>query len=76
LGVSLDNDKEAWLKAIDQLKLPWPHMSDLKGWECEGAKLYNVRGIPANILIDKDGKIIAKNLRGEDLYNKLAELIK
>lgn len=76
LGVSLDNNREAWLKAIDQLGLPWPHMSDLKGWDCEGAKLYNVRGIPANVLIDKDGRIVAKNLRGEDLYNKLAELIK
>ena len=76
VGVSLDNNKEAWLKAIDQLKLPWPQMSDVKGWDCEGAKLYNVRAIPANVLVDQQGKIIAKNLRGEDLYNKMAELLK
>lgn len=76
VGVSLDNSKEAWLKGIEQLKLPWPQMSDIKGWECEGAKLYNVRAIPANVLVDINGKIIAKNLRGEDLYNKMAELLK
>ncbi len=76
VGVSLDNDKEAWLKAIDQLKMPWPHMSDLKGWECAGAQLYNVRSIPANALVDQQGNIIARDLRGEDLLNKLNELLK
>ena len=76
VGVSLDNDKDAWLKAITQLKMPWPQMSDLKGWECEGAALYNVRSIPANVLIDQQGRIIAKDLRGVDLLNKMAELLK
>lgn len=76
VGVSLDNNKEAWVKAIGQLKMPWPQMSDIKGWGCEGAALYNVKGIPANVLIDQQGKIVAKNLRGEDLPNKMAELLK
>ena len=75
VGVSLDNDKEAWLKAIKDLNMPWPQMSDLKGWECAGAALYNVKSIPANVLIDQDGKIVAKDLRGEDLLNKMAELL-
>ena len=76
VGVSLDNNKEAWVKAISQLKMPWPHMSDIKGWGCAGAALYNVRAIPANVLIDQQGNIVAKNLRGEDLLNKMAELLK
>ena len=76
VGVSLDNNKEAWIKAIDQLKMPWPHMSDIKGWGCAGAALYNVKGIPANVLIDQQGKIVAKNLRGQDLLDKMAELLK
>ena len=76
VGVSLDNNKEAWIKAIDQLKMPWPHMSDIKVWGCAGAALYNVKGIPANVLIDQQGKIVAKNLRGQDLLDKMAELLK
>jgi len=76
VGVSLDNNKAAWLKAIGQLNMPWPQMSDLKGWQSEGAKLYNVKAIPANVLVDQQGKIIAKDLRGEDLLQKMAELLK
>ena len=76
VGVSLDNDKDAWVKAIKDLNMPWPQMSDLKGWECEGAKTYNVQSIPSNLLIDQEGKIIAKDLRGDDLLNKIAELLK
>ena len=76
LASVLDNNKEAWIKAIDQLKMPWPHMSDIKGWGCAGAALYNVKGIPANVLIDQQGKIVAKNLRGQDLLDKMAELLK
>lgn len=76
VGVSLDNNKEAWIKAIDQLKMPWPNMSDIKGWGCAAAALYNVKGIPANVLIDQQGKIVAKNLRGQDLLDKMAELLK
>ena len=77
-GVSLDraNGKEAWLKAIqdDQLE-QWPHVSDLKGWQSEVVELYGIEGIPQNFLIDPDGKIIASNLRGEKLKEKLAELL-
>jgi len=75
LGVSLDQKKDAWLKAIEDDKLTWNHVSDLKGWGNEAAKLYAVSGIPHTVLLDKEGKIIAKNLRGDDLRNKVAELL-
>lgn len=76
IGVSFDNKKDAWTKAITRLQMPWHHMSDLKGWGCAASAAYNIKGIPANILVDKKGNIVAKNLRGEDLQNKLAELFK
>ena len=56
--------------------MPWAHMSDLKGWQCEGAALYGVNGIPATVLVAQDGTIIARNLRAEALKEKLAELLK
>ena len=55
--------------------MPWPQMSDLQGWDCAGAQLYSVRSIPANVLVDQQGNIVAKNLRGEDLLQKMAELL-
>lgn len=73
-GVSLDESKDKWIEAIGKDGLTWSHVSDLKGWENEAAKLYGVQGIPFSVLIDKEGVIIAKNLRGEDLHNKLNEL--
>ena len=76
VGVSLDNDVESWKKAIKDLNITWPQMSDLKGWQCEGAALYGVRAIPATLLVSKDGTIVARDLRGEDLDAKLAELMK
>jgi len=76
IGVSLDHDKEAWEKAIVQDNLTWTHVSDLKYWDCEAAKLYGVRAIPANFLIDKDGIIVAKNLRGEALGNLIETFLK
>ena len=75
-GVSLDDDKNAWLKAIEKDKLTWANVSDLKKWSSEIGKLYAVKGIPMNFLLDKDGKIIAKNLRGKALEDKLAEVLK
>jgi peroxiredoxin len=75
LGVSLDNSKAAWLQAIKQDNLTWDHVSDLKGWSNEVAKLYGIHSIPQNILINPQGIIIAKNLRGQDLLNKLTELV-
>lgn len=76
LGVSLDKDKENWLKAIKDDGLVWHHVSDLKGWDCSAAKLYAVRGIPHTVVLDKEGKIVAKNLRGEELEAKVKELLK
>ena len=73
-GVSLDRDKDRWLKAIEKDQLTWNHVSDLKGWKSEGASIYKVRAIPAAFLVDQEGKIVAKNLRGEQLHQKLKEL--
>jgi thiol-disulfide isomerase/thioredoxin len=76
VGVSFDREHEKWLNGIKELKLTWPQMSDVKFWQSEGARLYNVRGIPHTVLIDPQGIIIEKNLRGDALRNKLAELLK
>ena len=75
LGVSLDDKKDKWLEAIKKDKLDWTQISDLKGWKSSAASLYGIKGIPMNFLIDKDGKIIAKGLRGEDLEKKLGEVM-
>ncbi|MGE0089188.1 MAG: redoxin domain-containing protein [Bacteroidales bacterium] len=75
-GVSFDKSRDNWIKAIQEDKITWPQVSDLKFWECEAGKLYGVRGIPHNVLVDKNGIIIAKNLRGEDLGAKLEEIFK
>jgi thiol-disulfide isomerase/thioredoxin len=74
LGVSLDREIGAWRKAIQQDGLPWHHISDLKGWQSAHAALYSVTSIPQTVLLDREGKIIARNLRGEELGNKLKEL--
>lgn len=76
LGVSLDKPtaKDKWLAAIHKDGLTWDHISDLKFWDSQAAALYAIRAIPQNFLIDPNGKIIAKNLRGDDLEDKLAEL--
>lgn len=74
-GVSLDKTKAAWLKAIEADGLTWPHVSDLAFWESDAAAAYGVRAIPSNFLIGPDGTIVARNLRGEDLHQKLQELI-
>lgn len=74
-GVSLDYTKEAWLKGIEDDNLGnWTQVSDTKGWNCQAAKIYGVTGIPANFLLDPNGVIIAKNLRGEFLNKKLSEI--
>jgi peroxiredoxin len=74
LGVSFDTNREKWIKATKDDNLTWTHVSDLKGWGNEAGKLYGVNSIPANVLLDADQKIIARNLRGEDLLKKLEEL--
>ena len=76
LGVSLDQNREPWLAAIKQDQLTWTNVSDLKGWGNEVGKLYGVTGIPQNFLIDRTGKIVAKDLRGPALEEKLAEVLK
>jgi len=74
-GVSLDRNKEDWVKAIAEDGLTWTHVSDLKYFECQAAKDYNINAIPLSILLDKTGKIIAKNLRGAALESKLEEVL-
>jgi len=76
LGVSMDSNKDPWVNAIQQDNLTWTNVSDLKGWGNEVGKIYGVTGIPQNYLIDKEGKIVAKDLRGVLLEEKLAEIIK
>ena len=75
VGVSFDQKKEAWVKAIGQLKMPWLQISDLKGWECAAAPIYKIDGIPDNILIDPQGKIIDRGLRGKALHTILENLL-
>lgn len=76
LGVSLDKDKTAWLEAIKKDGLAWKHISDLKHWQSEAQKSYQFDGIPYNVLIDPQGKILATSLRGEELDAKLQEVLK
>lgn len=74
-SVSLDNNRDAWLKAIADDHLDWPnHVSDLRGWSSAGGRLYGIQSIPATVLVGPDGKILARNLRGKDLENKLKEI--
>ena len=74
-SVSLDKDKAAWINAIKQDGLVWAnHVSDLLYWQSQAAQIYGVRSIPATFLIGKDGKIIAKNLRGEALEQALEQI--
>lgn len=76
IGVSIDDNAEEWKKAVAEDKMPWTQVSDLKGRENEVYKYYGILGIPSNYLVDPNGVIIAKNLRGDDLERKLEELLK
>ena len=73
-GVSLDKNEEAWKRAIEKDNLTWPQVSDLKGWNSDVSQKYGVMSIPSNVLINEEGKIVAKNLRGEELNEKLEEI--
>jgi thiol-disulfide isomerase/thioredoxin len=75
IGVSLDKTKEAWLKAIEDDGLKWQHVSELKFWQDPIAKKYGVMSIPQTFILDAKGIIRAKNLRRQDLENKIKELI-
>lgn len=74
LGVSLDDKESKWKNAIKDLDLPWKHVSALQGWDCPAAKYFHVTGIPAMFILDPEGKIIAKDLRGEELANFIDNL--
>ena len=74
VGLSFDNKKEPWLKAIADQKMPWTHLSDLKGWRTVASGVYGVNSIPDNLLIDPQGKIVARGLRAQGLQNKLKEI--
>ena len=76
IGVSLDREKGAWTGAIAQDGLPWKHVSDLGFWNNAAAQQYGVSSIPYTVLVDKDGKVLGKNLRGPALEEKLAEVFK
>ncbi len=75
LGVSLDRKREDWVRAIAEDGLAWTHVSDLRYFESQAARDYNITGIPFSVLVDPDGVIIAKNLRGAELHKKLAEVL-
>ena len=74
-AVSLDSSRDGWVAAIEKDGLDWTNVSDLLLWDSEPAKLYGVRAIPSNFLIDENGVIVAKNLKGEDLHNTLNDLL-
>lgn len=74
LSVSIDGKEDRWRSGIDRLKLNWLHISDLKGWKSELAESYNVTFIPFNLIVDKKGAIVAKNMHSQTLYAKLTEL--
>lgn len=76
VGVSFDQKKDAWTAAVKQLGMTWPQMSDLKGWQSAAHDVYGINSIPANILLDPKGKIIATDLRGENLQKELAKVLK
>lgn len=74
IGVSFDTKADAWKSAIEKIGMKWPQMSDLKGWKSEGAAVYGITSIPANVLLDGEGKIVAIDLRGDGLGSKLKEI--
>lgn len=76
IGVSLDSDQKAWENGVKQLGLPWPQMSDLKGWKCEAAQRYVVKSIPQTILINADGTIVGSKMSADFIKAKLDELLK
>ena len=76
VGVSFDQKKDSWVSSIQQLGMRWPQMSDLKGWKCAAAELYGISSIPSSVLVDPQGKIIAIDLRGKALSDKLKEIYK
>lgn len=75
LGVSFDREFDPWIKAIKDDKLTWKHVSDLQGWDNAAGLAYGIKAIPQNILVDPEGKVVARNLHGEELDKKLREIL-
>lgn len=75
VGISLDDSKDAWVKGIKSMKMTWINVSDLGGWKSQAAQLYGIKSIPTTLLVDSEGKIVAKNLRGTALLDKLESLL-
>ncbi len=67
VGISLDNDRDAWLRGTEQFNITWPQMSDLKGWDNAAAQMFNITSIPHTVVVDQNGKILRRGLRGEEL---------
>lgn len=76
VGISLDEDEDAWQKATEELNIPWPQMSDLKGWDNAAAQMFNITSIPHTIVIDQNGKILRRGLRGQELEDFIARQFK
>lgn len=76
VGVSFDTNRQNWINGLKEMDMTWPQMSDLKGWESQAVMLYGIQGIPHTILLSPDGKIVAKDLKGENLTNKLNDVLK
>ena len=76
VGISLDSKADAWAKGVKDLNITWTQLSDLKGWQNSGAALYGVNSIPQTVLVDKDGTLNAKNLHGQELEDKIKEVLK
>ena len=76
VGVSLDNNGEDWKAAVEQLGMKWPQVSEINGWDGTASHSYGVDAIPASFLINSDGVIVAKGLRGEELLTRVSELLK
>lgn len=74
VGISFDQKRDAWLAAVRRLNMSWPQLSDLKGWKSQGAVVFGINSIPANILVDPQGRIVALDLRDTGLADKLAEI--
>ena len=76
IGISLDSDPVAWKKAISDLKMTWPQVSDLRGWEDTGAIMFNVQSIPHTLIVSQQGKIIGKGYRGDQLRQFVETVLK
>lgn len=76
IGISLDKNSSDWKKAVQEMKMKWPQVSDLQGWNSEVARKYNIHAIPATVLLNPEGKVEALNLRGEKLEDKIREVLK